>query len=162
LVSTAVRARGQRDSTLEQVFDPRAPPRPDGPLVLSSPFTPFGENVPVPGATAALLLLGQRQKLEAGEERGKAGRKRTDPAEGEPLPLHSFHTLLGDLATLTRNVVRLGRDRLTAILATPTPTRTQHRALDLLGVTPTALDRQTPLTANFIDSLYLKAGKVRI
>src|SRR5713101_6381395 len=66
----------------------------------------------------------------------KAARKRTDPADGEPLPVHSFHTLLGDLATLTRNVVRLGRDRLTAILATPT--RTQHRALDLLGLTPTA------------------------
>jgi hypothetical protein len=27
----------------------------------------------VPGARAALLLLGQRQKLKAGEERGKAG-----------------------------------------------------------------------------------------
>jgi Transposase DDE domain len=66
----------------------------------------------------------------------KAARKRTEPVDGEPLPVHSFHTLLGDLATLTRNVVRLGRDRLTAILATPT--RTQHRALDLLGVTPTA------------------------
>ena len=38
----------------------------------------------------------------------KAARKRTDPAEGEPLPVHSFRTLLGDLATLTRNVVRLG------------------------------------------------------
>jgi hypothetical protein len=68
--------------------------------------------------------------------RRKAARKRTDPAEGEPLPVHSFHTLLGDLATLTRNVVRLGRDRLTAIFATPTPT--QRRALDLLGLTPTA------------------------
>ena len=66
----------------------------------------------------------------------KAARKLTDPANGEPLPVHSFHTLLGDLATLTRNVVRLGRDHLTAILATPT--HTQHRALDLLGVTPTA------------------------
>ena len=63
----------------------------------------------------------------------QAGRKRTDPADGEPLPVHSFHTLLGDLATLTRNVVRLGR--LTAILATPTPT--QRRALDLLGITLT-------------------------
>jgi hypothetical protein len=63
---------------------------------------------------------------------------------GEPLPVHSFHTLLGDLATLTRNVVRLGRDRLTAILATPTGT--QHRAIDLLGVTPTAqTDRRHPL-----------------
>ena len=68
--------------------------------------------------------------------RRKAAGKHTDPAEGEPLPVHSFHTLLGDLATLTRNVVRLGHDRLTAILATPT--RTQHRALDLLGVVPTA------------------------
>jgi hypothetical protein len=73
----------------------------------------------------------------------KAARKRTDPAEptlakagGEPLPVHSFHTLLGDLATLTRNVVRLERDRITTILATPT--RTQHRALDLLGLTPSA------------------------
>src|SRR6202008_3772717 len=66
----------------------------------------------------------------------KVARKRTDPAEGEPLPVHSFHTLLGDLATLTRNLVRLGGDRLTAIL--PTPTRTQPRALDLLGVTLTA------------------------
>ena len=50
----------------------------------------------------------------------KVAGKRADPADGEPLPVHSFHTLLGDLATLTRNVVRLGRDRLTAILATPT------------------------------------------
>ena len=66
----------------------------------------------------------------------KATRKRTEPEGGEPLPVHSFRTLLGDLATLTRNVVRLGRDRLTAVLATPT--RTQHHALDLLGVTPTA------------------------
>jgi len=67
--------------------------------------------------------------------RRKAAGKRTDPADGEPLPLHSFHTLLGDLATLTRNVVRLGRDCLTAILATPTSI--QRRALDLLGVMPT-------------------------
>src|SRR5437667_8594522 len=66
----------------------------------------------------------------------KAARKRTEPVDGEPLPVHSFHTLLGDLATLTHNVIRLGRDRLTAILATPTPT--QRRALDLLGLTPTA------------------------
>ena len=63
------------------------------------------------------------------------------PANGQtqqmanPSPVHSFHTLLADLATLTRNVVRLGRDRLATILATPT--RTQHRALDLLGLTPT-------------------------
>ena len=52
------------------------------------------------------------------------------------LPNDGTHVDGGDLATLTRNVVRLGRDHLTTILTTPT--RTQHRALDLLGVTPTA------------------------
>jgi hypothetical protein len=64
--------------------------------------------------------------------RHKAASKRTDPAHGEPLQVHSFHTLLADLATLTRNVVRLGRDRITAILATPT--KVQRRAFELLGV----------------------------
>src|SRR5690242_1099129 len=64
--------------------------------------------------------------------RRKAANKRTDSAEGEPLPIHSFRTLLADLATLTRNHVRLGRDRLLTLLATPT--KLQRRALDLLGV----------------------------
>src|ERR1700753_792408 len=57
----------------------------------------------------------------------KAARKRTDPTDGESLPLHSFHPLLGDLATLTRNVVRLGRDRLAAVLATPGVTHENRR-----------------------------------
>jgi hypothetical protein len=64
--------------------------------------------------------------------RRKAASKRTDPAQGEPIPVHSFHTLLADLATLTRNVVRLGRDRISTILATPT--KLQRRAFQLLGV----------------------------
>jgi hypothetical protein len=64
--------------------------------------------------------------------RHKAASKQTDPAQGEPVPVHSFHTLLADLATLTRNVVRLGRDRLTAVLATPT--KVQRKAFELLGV----------------------------
>jgi hypothetical protein len=33
--------------------------------------------------------------------RRKAARRRTDPADREPLPVRSFHTLLGDLATLS-------------------------------------------------------------
>jgi hypothetical protein len=69
--------------------------------------------------------------------RRKAARKRTHPANGDPeapeMPVHSFRTLLADLATLTRNVVRLGRERAHAILATPTPV--QRRAFELLGVT---------------------------
>lgn len=50
--------------------------------------------------------------------------------------MHSFRTLLADLATLTRNSVRLGSARVTAILASPT--KVQRQALDLIGVTPAA------------------------
>jgi hypothetical protein len=68
--------------------------------------------------------------------RRKIARKRNEPVDGEAAPAHSFRTLLADLATLTRNVVRLGRDRLTVILATPT--EIQRRVFDLLGVGLTA------------------------
>lgn len=64
--------------------------------------------------------------------RAKAISKRTDPAEGKSLPVHSFRTLLGDLATLTRNAVRLGRDRIDTVLAEPT--EVQRTAFNLLGV----------------------------
>jgi hypothetical protein len=46
--------------------------------------------------------------------------------------VHSFHTLLADLATLTRNVVRLTDKRDHVLLAAPT--KVQRRAFDLLGV----------------------------
>jgi hypothetical protein len=62
--------------------------------------------------------------------KAKAATKRT--ADGSPV--HSFHTLLADLATLTLNQVRpLGPDGATVeILTTPTPL--QQRAFELLGV----------------------------
>ena len=82
----------------------------------------------------------------------KAAGKRTDPADGEPLPVHSFHTLLGDLATLTRNVVRLGRDRLTAILATAPRPRSARRHAH-------RVDRPTPAASNYINGLHSKEGK---
>lgn len=53
--------------------------------------------------------------------------KRTE----DGMPVHSFQTLLKDLATLTRNDVRVGEQTL-QMLATPTPV--QQRALELLKV----------------------------
>ena len=47
------------------------------------------------------------------------------------MPVHSFRTLLKDLATLTRNQVRVGEQTL-QMMATPTPV--QERALQLLKV----------------------------
>jgi hypothetical protein len=46
--------------------------------------------------------------------------------------VHSFRTLLADLATLTRNTVRFGDALPMTVLSRPTPT--QQRAFDLLGV----------------------------
>lgn len=63
--------------------------------------------------------------------RRKAKTKRTD----DGLPVHSFRSLLADLATLTRNTVRFGRAATFPVLATPTDI--QRRALDLLGLQPT-------------------------
>ena len=58
----------------------------------------------------------------------KAARKRT--AQGQPV--HSFRTLLQDLANLTRNSVRFGDARPAVILTRPTPI--QARAFELLAV----------------------------
>jgi len=58
--------------------------------------------------------------------RRKAIKRRTEDGQ----PVHSFRTLLHDLANLTRNCVRFGDARPTTILSRPTPT--QARAFDLL------------------------------
>jgi transposase len=59
----------------------------------------------------------------------KAKTKHTD----QGLPVHSFQTLLEDLATLTINHVRLGRT-LPTFTRLAQPTAVQRRALSLLGV----------------------------
>ena len=64
--------------------------------------------------------------------RRKARTKRTE----DGLPVHSFRSLLADLATLTRNQVRFGQGQTMTLLATPTPV--QDRAFALLGVKPAA------------------------
>jgi Transposase DDE domain len=58
----------------------------------------------------------------------KARKKCTDDGQ----PVHSFRTLLADLATLTRNTVKCGNAPVMTLLARPT--EIQQRAFDLLGV----------------------------
>ena len=64
--------------------------------------------------------------------RRTAAVKRTDDGH----PVHSFRTLLADLATVTRNTVRLGKDLCATLLATPTPL--QQHVFDLIGISPAA------------------------
>jgi len=57
----------------------------------------------------------------------KAQQKQTE----DGLPAHSFQTLLADLATLTKNQMRMGNQSFEMLA---TPTEVQQRALDLLQV----------------------------
>jgi hypothetical protein len=63
--------------------------------------------------------------------RRKAASKQTEPVRGVTMPVHSFRTLLSDLATLTRNVVCFGGRTLSIV--TTVPTELQRRALSLMG-----------------------------
>jgi hypothetical protein len=62
----------------------------------------------------------------------KASTQRVDAGGGEIHPVHSFRTLLDDLATLTRNTVCFAGQKTLTVQSTPTPV--QRRALSLLGV----------------------------
>lgn len=62
----------------------------------------------------------------------KASTQRVNVGDGETQPVHSFRTLLADLATLTRNTVCFGGQKMLTVQATATPV--QRRALGLLGV----------------------------
>jgi hypothetical protein len=62
----------------------------------------------------------------------KASTQRIEAGNGQIQPVHSFRTLLDDLATLTRNTVCFGGDKMLIVHATPTPV--QRRAFSLLEV----------------------------
>jgi hypothetical protein len=63
-----------------------------------------------------------------------AKRKAAGKQTHDGLTVHSFRSLLADLATLTRNTVRFGRAAAFPLLAKPT--QIQRRALQLLDIEP--------------------------
>jgi hypothetical protein len=63
----------------------------------------------------------------------KAARHRTD----DDLPVHSLHTLLQDLATLTYNITSTPVNPQAKIVITTRPTPLQSKAFALLGIDPT-------------------------
>ena len=90
----------------------------------------FDDEDPVGAQTARAFIVAPAKVSESA--RRKAERKRTDGG----YPVHSFRTLLADLATLTRNTVapRLPGAEPFELLARPTPL--QDQAFNLLGVRP--------------------------
>src|SRR5882724_4905630 len=68
--------------------------------------------------------------LRSAAARRKAATRKTD----EGLKIHSFQTLLGDLATIAKNRILPKDKKIPAFDVLTTPTKLQQRALDLLGV----------------------------
>ena len=80
----------------------------------------------------------QRTSVVAKAERSPAAiTKQTTGQTQDGLPVHSFRTLLADLATLTRNTLVTAIDPERAFTVTARPTALQQKALDLLSLART-------------------------
>ena len=76
----------------------------------------------------------QRSSIVAPAQRSLSAQQKTlSQQTADGFPVHSFRTLLPDLATLTRNRVRMGEQRFDMLA---TPTALQERAFELLQVRP--------------------------
>ena len=79
-----------------------------------------------------------RQSPVAKAERSPAAlAKQTTGRTDDGLPVHSFHTLLHDLATITKNTVATALAPDFPFTITTRPTHIQKKAFDLLGITRT-------------------------
>jgi transposase len=79
----------------------------------------------------------KRPNMVVPAERSRAAkRKAATKVTDDGLPVHSFQTLLSDLATIARNTVEVKRTHSEPVRfeKVTQPTRVQQRALDLLGV----------------------------
>jgi len=90
----------------------------------------FDDHDKVSADAARPSIVGKAQRSEAAD--AKAATKRTD----DGLPVHSFRSLLGDLATVTRNTMALNAQPEPDATLTlyPQLTEVQARAFQLLGV----------------------------
>jgi transposase len=76
-----------------------------------------------------------RSSVVAQAQRSKAAvKKQTTGMTPDGLPVHSFHTLLGDLATMARNTIITAITPLYPLAVVTRPTPVQRKAFDLLGL----------------------------
>jgi transposase len=87
------------------------------------------EYLDTAGATRASPVA---EAVRSDHAKAKDASKRAD----DGLPLHSFQTLLKDLATLTLNDARTGANPNAEIVITSRPTPVQAKAFELLGLSP--------------------------
>ena len=88
----------------------------------------FDDHRRAAAAAARPSIVAPAQRSAATQR--KAASKRTE----DGLPVHSFHSLLAGMATLTRNTMALASTPNDAFLLYPEPTAIQARSFELLGV----------------------------
>ena len=88
----------------------------------------FDDHDKVSADAARTSIVAKAKRSQAAN--AKAATKRTD----EGLPVHSFQSLLGDLATITRNIMALNAQSDATFTLYPQLTEVQARAFGLLGV----------------------------
>jgi hypothetical protein len=88
----------------------------------------FDDHDPAGAQTQRRSPVAPAQRSEAAQK--KAHRKRTE----EGLPVHSFQTLLADLATVCINHIEPTLKNLRSFAILTRPTEVQQRAFDLLGL----------------------------
>jgi transposase len=76
-----------------------------------------------------------RSSVVAQAQRSKAAvKKQTTGVTPDGRPVHSFHTLLADLATMARNTISTAINPLYQLTVVTRPTPVQQKAFDLLGL----------------------------
>jgi hypothetical protein len=94
----------------------------------------------VPGSTTPANFFeaaAQSQRasiVKAAKRSSAAERKALIKQTDEQMPVHSFQSLVADLATLTLNQVQPANRAVPAFHKLANPTPLQQRALDLLGI----------------------------
>ncbi len=77
----------------------------------------------------------ERASIVAPATRSKAARRKAATKRtGDGLPVHSFRSLIDELATLTRNTMAMAEQTDVSFVLYPEPTASQARAFELLGV----------------------------
>ena len=90
----------------------------------------FDDDDPTAAARERASIVAPAQPSPA------ALRKRASKLDADGLPVHSLHTLLQDLATLTWNIASTPVNPQAKIVITTRPTPLQSKAFALLGIDP--------------------------
>jgi hypothetical protein len=119
-------------------------------LIFLRNHTPLNQRVQVralvrPPDTARTSIVAKAKRSKAAYR--KTITKKTD----DGLPVQSFRSLLGDLATVTHNTIPLADQSDATFTLYPQLTTVQARALQLLGVSIQLVASKTaPLTLSFV------------